>query len=155
MKILINAFSARLGGGQTYLINLFENLPDMSDVEILMYVPKSLKLPHHAKIKRCTTLWPTTNPIARAFWERFILPGLLREESVDVLFCPGGIINTRPPHGCKTVTMFRNMIPFDMKARKRLPLGLQRIRNWLLERIMLKSMVKKDSIHGWFGVNFI
>lgn len=144
MKILVNALSARLGGGQTYLINLFEHLPVANDLELLVYAPDSLRLPEHARIKRCITRWPTTNPIARAFWERFILPGILRRESVDVLFCPGGTINTVPPKGCKTVTMFRNMMPFDPGVRKRLPLGLQRIRNWLLERIMLKSMAAAD-----------
>jgi glycosyltransferase involved in cell wall biosynthesis len=144
MKILINALSARLGGGQTYLINLLDNLPDRDDLEILIFAPESLKLPENAKIKRCTTRWPTENPVARSFWERFILPGILRRNAVDVLFCPGGTINTKPPRGCKTVTMFRNMIPFDAKVRKSLPIGLQRVRNWLLERIMLKSMASSD-----------
>lgn len=144
MKILINALSARLGGGQTYLINLLEHLPDNDDFEILVYAPESLKLSQHAKIKRCSTRWPTTNPIARAFWEKLVLPRILDQESVDVLFCPGGTINTKPPRGCKTVTMFRNMMPFDMEVRKRLPMGAQRMRNWLLERIMLKSMASAD-----------
>lgn len=144
MKILINALSARLGGGQTYLINLLEHLPVREDIEILVYAPESLKLPQHAKIRRCSTRWPTTNPIARALWEKYALPGILREDSVNVLFCPGGTINTRPPRGCKTVTMFRNMIPFDMRVRKSLPPGTQRVRNWLLERIMLKSMASAD-----------
>lgn len=144
MKILINAFSARLGGGQTYLINLLDHLPDRNDFEILVYAPATLTLPQNEKIKRCTSHWPTTNPIARSFWEKFVLPRILREESVDVLFCPGGTINTKPPSGCKTVTMFRNMIPFDMIVRKNLPIGLQRVRNWLLERIMLKSMALAD-----------
>jgi len=123
MKILINALSARLGGGQTYLINLLEHLPDNDDFEILVYAPESLKLSQHAKIKRCSTRWPTTNPIARAFWEKLVLPRILDQESVDVLFCPGGTINTKPPRGCKTVTMFRNMMPFDMEVRKRLPMA--------------------------------
>lgn len=144
MKILINAFSARQGGGQTYLINLLEHLPERGDFEIWVYAPASLNLPQDNRIKRCSTRWPTTNPIARAFWEKIILPRILYQESVDVLFCPGGTINTKPPRGCKTVTMFRNMIPFDMEIRKRIPLGLQRIRNWLLERIMLKSMASAD-----------
>lgn len=144
MKIVINALSARIGGGQTYLINLLEHLPDEDGLEIFLYAPGALKLPYHAKIKRCTTRWPTTNPIVRAFWEKFILPGVLRKNSVDVLFCPGGPVNTKPPHGCKTVTMFRNMMPFDMKVRKSLPIGMQRIRNWLLERIMIKSMAAAD-----------
>ena len=36
------------------------------------------------------------------------------------------------------------MLPFDMAARKKLPLGMQRVRNWMLERIMLKSMSIAD-----------
>lgn len=144
MKILINALSARLGGGQTYLTNLLAHLPDRDDLEVLIYAPGSLQLPDSAKIKRCAFNFQTENPIVRALWERFVLPHVLRKHSVDILFCPGGTINTLAPEHCKTVTMFRNMIPFDMQIRRRLPLGLQRVRNWLLERIMLKSMAAAD-----------
>ena len=37
MKIVFNALSARLGGGQTYLINLFEFVPVNEDLEILVF----------------------------------------------------------------------------------------------------------------------
>lgn len=144
MKVVINAFSARLGGGQTYLRNLLAYMPERDDLEVLVYAPAGLDLPNHPRLRRMPTRWPTTNPLLRALWERMVLHGVLRKERADVLFCPGGTINTRPPNGCKTVTMFRNMIPFDMKIRKSLPIGLQRTRNWLLERIMLKSMASAD-----------
>jgi glycosyltransferase involved in cell wall biosynthesis len=36
------------------------------------------------------------------------------------------------------------MIPFDQKVLDRLPVGLQRIRNWLLQRVMLNSMSLAD-----------
>lgn len=144
MKILINAFSAKLGGGQTYLINLLAYLPNNDDLEIFVYAPRSLKLPEDKRIMRCSTLWPTNNPIFRSIWEKFILPWFLRYKCIDILFCPGGTINTTPPSGCKTVTMFRNMIPFDMRVRQNLPLGIQKFRNWLLEHIMLKSMASAD-----------
>lgn len=144
MKIFINAFSARLGGGQTYLRNLLAYMPDRDDFDVFVYAPTGLDLPNHPRLRRMVTRWPTTNPLLRALWERFILPSVLRNVQADVLFCPGGTINTRPPNSCKTVTMFRNMIPFDMKVRKSLPIGLQRARNWLLERIMLKSMASAD-----------
>lgn len=52
MKIVFNALSARLGGGQTYLINLFQFVPDNTDLEILVFAPASLKLPDHPRIKR-------------------------------------------------------------------------------------------------------
>lgn len=40
--------------------------------------------------------------------------------------------------------MFRNMIPFDQQALRRIPFGLQKIRNFLLKRAMLKSMAGAD-----------
>jgi glycosyltransferase involved in cell wall biosynthesis len=144
MKIVFNALSARLGGGQTYLINLFQFVPDNADLEILVFAPASLKLPDHPRIKRIEPAWPTENPIVRAVWERWVLPGILNAEKADVLFCPGGVVGTSAPAGCKVATMFRNMIPFDLRVRKSIPLGLQRLRNWLLNRIMLKSMREAD-----------
>ncbi|MEN5314149.1 glycosyltransferase family 1 protein [Pseudomonas koreensis] len=140
MKIVFNALSARLGGGQTYLINLFQFVPDNEDLEILVFAPASLKLPDHPRIRRAEPAWPTENPVVRALWEKWVLPGILKAEKADVLFCPGGVVGTRAPSGCKVATMFRNMIPFDMRVRKSIPFGLQRVRNWLLNRIMLKSM---------------
>ncbi|MEX0166166.1 glycosyltransferase family 4 protein [Pseudomonas brassicacearum] len=144
MKIVINALSARLGGGQTYLINLFQFVPAHEDLEILVFAPKSLKLPSHPKVRRVEPAWPTENPLVRALWEKWVLPSILKLEQADVLFCPGGVVSTRPPSTCKIATMFRNMIPFDMRVRKTVPLGLQRLRNWLLNRIMLKSMSEAD-----------
>ncbi|WP_223456231.1 MULTISPECIES: glycosyltransferase family 4 protein [unclassified Pseudomonas] len=144
MKIVFNALSARLGGGQTYLINLFQFVPFDKDLEIRVFAPSSLKLPDHPRIRRVEPAWPTENPLVRALWEKWVLPGILKAEKADLLFCPGGVVGTRAPAGCKVATMFRNMIPFDLRVRKSLPFGLQRIRDWLLNRIMLKSMTEAD-----------
>ena len=146
MRILINALNARLGGGQTYLINLLKHLPASSSLELFVYAPESLALPEDPRIKRLKTTWPTTNPLARSLWERFALPRILREHKVDVLFCPGGVIATRPPAGCQSVTMFRNMMPFDMRVRRAMPFGFQRLRVRLLERVMLKSMASASLV---------
>lgn len=144
MKIVFNALSARLGGGQTYLINPFQFVPFDEDLDILVFAPSSLKLPDHPRIRRVEPAWPTENPLVRALWEKWVLPGILKAEKADLLFCPGGVVGTRAPTGCKVATMFRNMIPFDLRVRKSVPFGLQRIRNWLLSRIMLKSMTEAD-----------
>ena len=144
MKMVINALSARLGGGQTYLKNLLDNLPEQSDLDILVYVPVSLRLPEDLRIRRGTTRWPTENPLLRTVWEVFHLPRILAHEKAQALFCPGGVVVTRVPAGCKTVTMFRNMIPFDRHALSRMPFGLQGIRNSLLKRVMLRSMARAD-----------
>jgi len=144
MKIVVNAFSARLGGGQTYLRNLLAHLPDCEGLEVLVYAPTSLELPCHPRLRRGHTRWPTENPLTRAVWERLILPVVLRRERADALFCPGGVVTTKAPKGCRVVTMFRNMIPFDQRVRDSIPWGRQRVRNWLLQRVMLSSMASAD-----------
>lgn len=147
MKILVNAFSARLGGGQTYIINLIRFLPVIEGVEIIVMAPDALKLDEdHPNVRRFRTKWPVTNPFLRTFWERLFLPQYVRRMGIDVLFCPGGVVSTNVGKNCKVVTMFRNMMPFDLEQRKKYPWGYMRIRNWLLQRVMLKSMLKADLV---------
>lgn len=147
LRILINAFSARQGGGQTYLINLLQHRPVENEIEIFLLAPPSLKLPDGIKgITRLVTNFPVENPFLRALWEKFRLPVLLRQLKVDVFFCPGGTVGAKAPAGCKTVTMFRNMLPFDLKQRKKYPLGYDRFRNWLLNKTLLHSMLSADLV---------
>ena len=42
--------------------------------------------------------------------------------------------------------MFRNMIPFSPQQRRRYGLGYMRLRNWLLERAITRSMAKADCV---------
>lgn len=144
MKIVINAYSARLGGGQTYLKNLLTRFAHNPEIEVSIFAPASLALPDSPNIRRVHSRWPTTNPLLRAAWERILLPRFLRREGADVLFCPGGVVATRTPHGCKVVTMFRNMIPFDQDLMAKMPWGLQRLRNIILRRVLLKSMASAN-----------
>ena len=144
MKVVINAFSARQGGGQTYVRNVLSHLPADMSVEVLVFAPASLALAEHPRVRRVFTSWPTTNPLLRTLWEKWRLPALLRRERADVLFCPGGVVATRVPPGCKVVTMFRNMIPFDPRAMASLGWGLQRLRSMILRRVMLRSMAEAD-----------
>ena len=144
MKIIINAYSAKLGGGQTYLRNLFENMPSNNELSVVVYAPKSFKFATNENLVRKFTWWPTNNPFLRAVWERLFLPIILFRESADVLFCPGGTVNTVAPKKCKTVTMFRNMSPFDDQIKNSLPFGMAKFRLSLLSKIMLRSMEKAD-----------
>jgi len=147
MRILINALSARRGGGETYLVNLLQHLPENFPHRILVLAPATLQLAvTHESVTSIRVAAPVDNPVIRAVWERVRLPGLIREFDAGLLFCPGGIINARAPDGCRTVTMFRNMIPFDAAQRRRYPPGYQRLRNWLLNRLMLASMQRADLV---------
>ena len=146
MNVVINALSARRGGGQTYLLNLLANLEAMGNVNIYLLAPESFDTSNKLDVIRLNISWPTENPLTRALWERFIFPRLLEKLKADILFCPGGLLNSKVPHYCRTVTMFRNMIPFMPAVRRQYPLGLSRVRNYLLERTMLRSMQQADLV---------
>lgn len=142
----MNGLSARWGGAQTYLINLLHFLPEETPVDVFVLAPDSLPLPRDRNnIKRIPVAWPVENPFTRAGWEKIQLPKVLRQVGADVLFCPGGIIGGSVPPGCKTVAMFRNMLPFDPMGRA-YPLGYMRMRHWILEKLMLQSMLEADLV---------
>ena len=144
-RILINGFSARVGGGKTYIKNLLARLPQ-GDFEIYLYLPADFEIPADSRAKKLTTGWPTNNPFSRLIWEKFILPDELKKHQIDVLFCPGGIVNTTPPQGCKAVTMFRNMLPFDSRSLFSQSTFFERLINVLRKRAMLKSMTRADLV---------
>jgi glycosyltransferase involved in cell wall biosynthesis len=147
MRVLINALSARLGGGQTYLYNLLDFSPENKSTEIFLLGPDSLGSTAKTAVRQLDTgRRAIANPFVRAAWERTRMRELLRKLEIDILFCPGGIIGIHSPGGCRTVTMFRNMIPFDPIQRQKYPLGYQRLRNWILHRQMLDSMLRADLV---------
>jgi glycosyltransferase involved in cell wall biosynthesis len=146
MKVLINALSARQRGGQTYLINLLTFLPRDGTISVLLLAPASLELGfEHPHIRRYPVPRALENPFVRAAWEKLAMPAVAKRFGAQVLFCPGGVVSSVPAC-CAVVTMFRNMIPFDAHQRSRYPLGYERLRNWLLHRLMLKSMINADLV---------
>jgi hypothetical protein len=71
MRILLNALCARQGGGQTYVSNLPNFLPEQSTAEIFVLVPDVLLLPTlRDNIKRISVNWPVENPFLCTVWER-------------------------------------------------------------------------------------
>ncbi len=147
ITVLVNALSALQGGGQTYVTNLLSHLPAEFPSVIYVLAPDTLRLPDHdPRIRRIPVQWPAGNPFARAIWEKLRIPALLSKLRADILFCPGGIIANRVPSGCKTVTMFRNMIPFSEEQTRRYRPGYMRLRNLLLKRAFLDSMRGADLV---------
>ncbi len=145
-RILINAFSAKVGGGKTYITNLLQRMPAVPDLEIYIYLPDDMSLPEDARIKRLHTSWPTNNPILRSLWEQFQLPRVLKALNVEMLFCPGGVYSTRPSKKFKTVTMFRNMLPFDPRILSSSDSVFEKVRGYLRKRLMLRSMTSADAV---------
>ena len=141
-KIFINALSLRQGGGQTYLRNLLEHLPEDGGLEVHLLAPESFPSFPQKNVYRVPLKYKSENPLLRVLLEKFWIPSLLKELEIDVLFCPGGIIGV--PASCKTVTTFHNSLPFVPRERKRYPLGYMRVRLWLLRFLQGRSFAKAD-----------
>lgn len=145
--IVINALSARWGGGQSYLLNMLKYLREYESIKIYL-ITNSAELTDETfeGVKIIRPNLYLNNIIFRTIWERYRLPGLLKELNADVLFCPGGTVNTKPPGKCKVVTIFRNMLIFDEVGRKKFGFGYMRFRLKILRRATVKSFKRADLV---------
>ena len=144
MRIFINALSARLGGGQTYLLNLLRHVPQ--DIHIFILVQPSFQLvdlpPNVVRLERASL----ENPFLRVIWEETCLVALLKQLKIDLFFSPGGLLPRSLPSGLLTAVTFQNMLPFDYIQRAKYPYGYRRLRDWLLERGLSASMRRADLV---------
>lgn len=147
MRILVNGLSARLGGGQTYLLNLLRRVPH-AGWKVFVLCSGSLDMTGlPGNVERVESDLNLDNPFRRATWERFNLGKLASKLEADLLFCPGGLLPWGSlPAGLKTAVTFQNLLPFDKAQRKRYPLGYRRLRDGLLERGLSSSMRKADLV---------
>jgi glycosyltransferase involved in cell wall biosynthesis len=158
LHILVNALSARLGGGQTYLRNLLLNAPQ-GDWRIFVLCPDSFDMqgmPNN--VERAHVEVDLSNPYRRAIWENLKLGALARRLNAQVLFSPGGLLpRFGLPGGLKTVVTFQNMLPYDHVQRRRYPWGGRRVRDWLLERGLSAAMRRSDLVIfiSQFAADFI
>ena len=146
--IVINAFSAKRGGGITYLNNFLDNITSQDGfrISVLCYSSQKFeKINTQARYIKFNNLF--SNPVVTRIWEAFCLRYFLNIIKTDVYFSPGGIIDySLNKSHFKKVVMFRNMIPFDESQKKKWPFGYTKIRNFLLSRILLKSMKIADLV---------
>ncbi len=147
LRILVNALSARLGGGQTYLRNLLLHAPP-APWQIFVLCPDNFDLRGvPPNVERVETRQDLNNPYRRALWENLHLGALLRKLGAEILFSPGGLLpGVNLSAGVKTVVTFQNMLPYDHAQRQRYPWGARRVRDWLLERGLSAAMRQADLV---------
>ncbi|MBO1401291.1 glycosyltransferase [Vibrio sp. R-1] len=145
-NIFINALSAKLGGGKTYIFNLLENLPTSRRINIYVACPDITLLPDDPRITFIQSKVANRNIFSRMLWEAFYLPFLLLKLKASVLFVPGGMDFTFFTFGIPKVTMFRNMLPFDKAAIKNLPSKRLKFKNWILKQLMTRTMSSANHV---------
>jgi glycosyltransferase involved in cell wall biosynthesis len=140
--LLIDALSARRGGGQTYLLNLLSRLPPGEPAKIYLLARRELEGQLASdRVQVVQPRWPMHNGLLLTIWKKLFLRRYAERLGASLVFFPGGIVGAALPAGARSATMFRNVIPFDRAQRRRYGLSYQRLRNWLLERVMLKGML--------------
>ena len=150
--IVINAISALRGGGQTYLINLLKhyNLSNNNAKIILITHSKNKSIFSNIesdKISIFEAQLASKNIFHRVFWELFVLPIKLKSWNCNVYYAPGGIMLTKTPKNCLSITTLQNMLPFDDTERKRFPFfSYIRFKLWLLRYVFLLSYSLSDKV---------
>jgi len=146
-RIVINALSARRGGGVTYLGNLLRHLARdaCADVFVLVAPGQGVPLPEAPyQVIQCS--FAGRSVIHRVLWERFAAPRLLARLRADVYYVLSGTLVGPTPPGCKSIVAFRNLLPFSAHHRRLYPPGYMRARLWLLGITMGHSFRNADRL---------
>lgn len=148
--IVVEALSALQGGGQTYLLQLFQHIPGdwAGKYRIVAILPPRFagRLPTGLHVEIRTPEFPARSLVHRALWFWVRLPRFLRSFKADVLFCPSGTLATRRLHGARGAVTHQNMLPFDPAQRKRFPYGYLRAKLWLLRIVQGNSFRDADLV---------
>ncbi|HNW11283.1 MAG TPA: glycosyltransferase family 1 protein [Candidatus Rifleibacterium sp.] len=119
MRILIDAVSARAGGGVSYLVNLLQILPKICPEDRFLVAMPEIRLPatipEYANLEIRKIPEASSNPIRRYLWENTGLIDLCHSWKADLLFCVANIIPLRSPR-IPVVVMIQNVAPLTRKV---------------------------------------
>ena len=151
MKVLVvNGLSALLGGGQTNLINLMKALSSYKCNVIFIVNSANVDIFLKFECRNISLVrsdFASKSLLHRVFWEIFILPYKLHAWGATVYYAPGGIMMTKTPADCVSITTLQNMLPFNDKERQRYPsFSFTRFKLFLLKFVFLKSYDLADKI---------
>lgn len=148
--VIINALSARQGGGVTNVINLLSNLAS-EDVRVLVLTNSD----NHSyftsfdslNIRYFKARWPSKGLIHRLIWELVFLNKILRRLKASIYYNVGGTLLSRTPPGCTGITTLQNMLPFSPEELKRYPVtNLLRYKLIFLRYVYIYSYRNADKI---------
>lgn len=118
MKMVINAFNIRMGGGVTHLVELLSfaepQQHGFSEVTIFSSENMLARIPEKPWLKKIAVPALGKNFLYRLWWNFFHFPRMVK--NYDFLFVPGGTYfgKFRP-----FVNMFQNALPFEGKEKNR------------------------------------
>jgi len=147
MKIAIKVTHITYGGGLAHLNKMIEWFARIAPERRFVVLGKSgqeklfIEAPKNFEYRFFKA--PSLNLFAQVFWERYKLPGIVKEIGCDLLFEPGNY-GARSVH-CPKVTLIHNIAPFDNQYIKE-ENPYQKIRLKLLKRATISSMRSSQGV---------
>lgn len=147
MTLGIDASNLSRGGGITHLVEFLDcSVPKIYDFNKVVIWGSQSTL---GKINNKSWLRKVNLPVLekslpyRIYWQSFKLERELVAQNCDALFVPGGAVwsNFSP-----TITMCRNMLPFQFEEMKRYGPSLMLVKFLLLRVIQKKSFKKAEGL---------
>lgn len=147
-RILLSALSARRGGGQTYLRHIVNSFPAEAGHSLSIYaaapIPGLVERPNVEWLRAPSwTIRPIPRFLFGALYFRFLWP---RRHNFDAVYYAGGSFDIALPPRIRKIVAFRNMLPFDLEARRRYHLGWVRFRHWLLYYLQSRAFRRADLV---------
>lgn len=142
MKIGINGLVLKRenSGIGNYTINVINRMADMTDDELILFVMASEPIRHmvNPKIKIVEMLPSKTSRYFKVFVEQLLLNRQVKEQKIDVLFCPAFTMPILKV--CKTVIVVHDMI-YKLKID-----GSSKLKDWYSSFLFTRSIIKADQI---------
>lgn len=113
-KIIVNAMSAQLGGGQTHLLNIFKSGWEDCEVIFLTSSSNSLVFENAFGSSKVLNVGKVGNNFfTRAVWENLFLSRFAIKNNADIVFLAGGLAPFLMNKEIKWVAISHNLLPFS------------------------------------------
>lgn len=147
IRIGIDASNLRIGGGVTHLIEVLNTVDiekyDIAHITVWGCIETLDVLPDRSWLSKISIGSINKDYLRRVQWQRLRLSAVVKKANCDVLYIPGGnfIGGFRP-----TVTMSRNMLPFQWAELSRYRFSMIWFRLLVLRQLQSYSFKSADGM---------
>ncbi len=147
MILGIDAFNLSFGGGVTHLVEVLRNADPQKFgfQKVIIWGSSSTLMKIEDRPWLCKNPLPVLDGglLRRLLWHKFELKALAQNAQCNILFSPGG---TALSGFYPSVTMCRNMLPFEWREIRRPGFRLQSLRLFLLRWVQIISFKRASGI---------
>lgn len=147
LTLVIDASRNKSGGAITYLKNFIKylNLKDTNIKKIVIFSQKNIlnQIPNKSFVIKCNHPFLEMNIFFQIIWQLIILPIYLKKNKIDILYSTDSstVCNFSP-----SIVFNQDILSFDNNALNKIPLGIEKIRLYLIKFLQIRSMNNADAV---------